>query len=72
MENKELKFKTTLDCGGCVAKVKSDLDKSDGIERWNVDTNNADKTLSVSSKGITEDEVIAIIQSKGFKAEPIA
>jgi len=71
MENKELKFKTTLDCGGCVSKVKSDLDNATGIQEWNVDTANADKTLTVSSKGITEDEVITIIKSKGFKAEPI-
>lgn len=72
MENKELKFKTTLNCGGCVSKVRADLDKAGGIEQWNVDTDNADKILTVSSKGITEDEVVAIIQSKGFKAEPIA
>ena len=59
MENKEFQFKTNLNCGGCVSKVKSDLD-------------NADKILTVSSKGITEEEVIAIVKSKGFKAEPIA
>jgi len=71
MENRSLKFKTTLDCGGCVSKVKSDLDNAAGIREWNVDTANADKILTVSSKGITEDEVISIIKSKGFKAEPI-
>jgi len=71
MENKELKFKTTLNCGGCVSKVKSDLDSSAGITEWNVDTDNPDKILTVNSKGITEDEVIAIIKSKGFKADPI-
>lgn len=72
MENKEFQFKTTLNCGGCVSKVKSDLDSSAGISEWNVDTDNPDKILTVSSKGITKDEVIAIVKSKGFKAEPIA
>lgn len=72
MENKELKFKTTLDCGGCVSKVKSDLDNATGIQQWNVDTANADKILSVNSTGITQEEVIAILKSKGFKADPIA
>lgn len=71
MEHNNLKFKTTLNCGGCVSKVKSDLDNAEGIEEWNVDTENADKILTVSSTGITEDEVITIIKSKGFKAEPI-
>jgi len=71
MDNKELKFKTTLNCGGCVSKVQADLDNAEGICHWNVDTDNADKILTVSSKGITEDEVVAIIKSKGFKAEPL-
>ncbi|MFV0540038.1 MAG: heavy-metal-associated domain-containing protein [Aestuariibaculum sp.] len=71
MENKELKFKTNLNCGGCVSKVQADFDNVEGICHWNVDTDNSDKILTVSSKGITEDEVIKIIQSKGFKAEII-
>ena len=72
MENKEFQFKTTLNCGGCVSKVKSDLDDCAEISHWNVDTDHPDKILTVNSKGITEDEIIAIIKSKGFKAEPIA
>lgn len=72
MENKEYQFKTNLNCGGCVSKVQTDLDSADGICHWHVDTDNADKILTVSSKGITKDEVVAIIQRKGFKAEPIA
>lgn len=71
MENKDLQFKTTLNCGGCVAKVKSDLDNAAGIGDWSVDTNNNDKILTVASEGITEEEIIAIIKSKGFKAEPL-
>ncbi|HRP34118.1 MAG TPA: heavy metal-associated domain-containing protein [Agriterribacter sp.] len=72
MERKEFKFKTTLNCGGCVSKVQSDLDNAEGICHWNVDTANPDKILTVSSNGITPDEVAAIIKKKGFKAEPIA
>ena len=29
MENKELKFKTNLDCGGCVSKVQADFDNAE-------------------------------------------
>lgn len=72
MENKDLKFKTTLNCGGCVSKVQADFDKAEGIQDWKVDTENPDKILTVNSKGITEEEVINIVKSKGFKAEPIA
>lgn len=72
METKEFQFKTNLNCGGCVSKIQSDLDNAEGIHHWNVDTENSNKILTVSSKGITEDEVITIIKSKGFKAESIA
>lgn len=72
MENKELQFKTNLNCGGCVSKVKADLDNTTGICEWNVDTENVDKILTVKSKGITEADIITIIQGKGFNAEAIA
>ena len=71
MTNKDFQFKTNLSCGGCVSKGQSDLDNAEGICHWNVDTNNQDKILTVSSKGISEDEIIAILKSKGFAAEPI-
>lgn len=71
MENKEFRFKTTLNCGGCVSKVESDLDNHEGVCHWSVDTANADKILTVSSKGIDAEEVIALIKNKGFKAESL-
>lgn len=71
MENQNLKFKTNLNCGGCVSKVQAELDNATGICHWNVDTANADKILTVKSEGITEDEVIDIIKSKGFTAEAL-
>lgn len=72
METKELKFKTTLNCGGCVSKVKTDLDNTTGIHEWSVDITNSDKILTVTSTGITPDEIITIVKSKGFKAEAVS
>lgn len=71
MENKEFQFKTNLNCGGCISKVKSDLDNAEGVSHWNIDTDNADKILTVTSKGISKEEVLTIIKSKGFKIEPL-
>lgn len=71
MESKVLQFKTNLNCGGCVSKVKSDLDHANGISEWNVDTGHSDKILTVKSEGVTKDEIVAILQRRGFKAEPI-
>lgn len=71
MENKKIQFKTTLNCGGCVSKVQADLDAKVGIGKWTVDTDNADKVLTVKTEAVTEDEIVAILKRKGFKAEPI-
>lgn len=72
MENKELKFKTNLNCANCVSKVQATLDSTEGIAEWKVDTEDVDKILTVSSQGITKDQVLEIVKSKGFKIEPIS
>lgn len=72
MENKELKFKTNLNCGNCVSKVQPAFDSAEGIAEWNVDTDNEDKILTVSSKGISENEILEIVKSKGFKIETLS
>ena len=71
MEYKEYQFKTTLNCGGCVAKVQSDLDAAVGAGQWSVDTDNPDKTLTVHSTEISPEEVAGIVKSKCFEAELI-
>jgi copper chaperone len=71
MENKNLQFKTNINCGGCVASVKPHLDNADGICHWEVDTTNKDKVLTVKSEGITEQEVIDTVKKAGFTIEPL-
>ncbi len=71
MENQNLQFKTNINCGGCVAAVKSHLDNAEGICHWDVDTTNKDKILSVNSEGITREQVLEIVEKAGFKAEPL-
>jgi copper chaperone len=46
------KFKTNINCNGCVEKVSPFLINADGICHWDVDTANKDKILSVHSEGI--------------------
>ena len=53
METKAYRFKTNLQCGNCVSKVKPALDTAEGIVRWDVDTENPDKILTVESSGIS-------------------
>jgi copper chaperone len=69
--NKTLKFKTNINCGGCIAKVTPFLNGAKGIGNWEVDTDNRNKVLTVVSDGITENEVIDVVQKAGFKIEHI-
>lgn len=70
MEN-EMKFKTSINCGGCVARVTPLLNSAEGIESWSVDTDNPDKILTVKGNGITEDKVVETVKKAGFKIERI-
>lgn len=71
METQTFQFKTNINCSGCVASVKPFLDQAPGLCHWDVDTSNKDKVLTVSSDGITEQEVIETVQKAGFKIEPV-
>ena len=68
-QNKTLQFKTNINCGGCVATVTPFLDEAKGIKRWEVDTTNREKLLTVHSDGITAQEVIEKVKEAGFKIE---
>lgn len=68
---KELKFKTNINCGGCVSAVTPHLDKKEGIEKWEVDTNNPDKILTVHTDALTQEEVIETVKAAGYNAEAI-
>lgn len=66
---KNLQFKTNINCGGCVTSVKPHLDNAEGVCEWEVDTSNKDKILTVKADGVSEEQVINIINKAGFKAE---
>ncbi len=72
-DNKQnIKFKTTINCSGCVAAVKPHLEKLEGLASWTVDTDDKDKILSVSLAGATGEEVVESVKKAGFQIEPIA
>ena len=66
-----LQFKTNIKCGGCVATVTPYLNSVEGIEKWEVDTANPDKILSVESQKATAEDIRQVIEKAGFKAESI-
>lgn len=67
----ELKFKTSINCNNCVAKVKPSIEKVQGIENWKVDTDNTDKILTVKSSGATVQQIIDAVEMVGFDIEQV-
>ena len=68
---KRYQFKTTINCGGCVAKVTPHLNSNREITSWNVDINNPEKILTVETESLQQEEVKEIIEKLGFKADEI-
>lgn len=68
---KIVKFKTNINCDGCIKSVTPFLNEVDTIDTWKVDTKNPDKILEV----ILEDDNIKIVmetvKEAGFNIEEI-
>ena len=68
-----LKFKTNINCGGCVATVTPTLNGLKNIQHWEVDTANPDKILTVKADdNLKATEVIDTLKQKGYNAIAIA
>lgn len=68
---KQYQFKTNINCGGCIATVTPHLNGNKDIKEWKVDTNNPNKILTVTTENLASDEVKAIVQKAGYKAEEL-
>lgn len=66
---KTFKFKTNINCGGCIEKVKPFFDNEPGIKKWDVDIKNPDKTLVVETENLTSKDVKKLVSNAGFMAE---
>lgn len=67
-----LKFKTNIKCGGCVSTVTPHLNGLTELTKWEVDTNNPDKILTVESASELNAELIQdTLKKAGFQAEQV-
>lgn len=66
-----IKFKTTINCGTCVAKVTPVLNEQENVNSWSVDTDNPDKILTVEGNHIDEADLVKSLSKIGYKAEKI-
>jgi len=69
---KTLKFKTNVNCGGCIATVTPYLNKLSGIDNWSVDTTNPNKILTVETPDLDAKVIIEVLKEAGYKGEVIA
>ena len=63
-----LKFKTNINCGGCIKAVTPTLNGEKAIQTWQVDTANPDKILTVDTD-LNPEQVRALVEEAGFKIE---
>jgi len=63
-----LRFKTNIKCSGCLAKVSPALNEKVGVDSWEVDVTNPQKTLTVIGEQ-SADEIISAVRSAGFEVE---
>ncbi|MBI0398080.1 heavy-metal-associated domain-containing protein [Cyclobacterium marinum] len=64
-----LKFKTNINCGGCLSKVTSFLNEEKDIEKWDVNLKSENRVLTVETSKLNAEEVKKTVHKAGFNAE---
>jgi copper chaperone len=67
-----LKFKTNVNCGGCIAKVTPLLNEVKGIIKWNVDTANPLRILTVETDDLPPEVIVETLKEAGYNADLMA
>lgn len=67
-----LKFKTSINCANCLRAVTPFLDAEASIEKWQVDTNDPAKTLTVEGPNPIPELIMKAVSQAGFDIEPAA
>lgn len=67
-----LKFKTNIKCSGCIAAVTPFLNELSEVSKWEVDTNNPDKILTIEGDDSLDAEtVVNTIEKAGYAAKEL-
>lgn len=68
---KTLKFKTNVNCGGCIATITPHMNQVKGIEKWSVDTANPQKILTVETTDLQPEVIVETLKNAGYRAEKV-
>ncbi|KYG77249.1 hypothetical protein AWW68_00325 [Roseivirga spongicola] len=66
-----LKFKSNINCTGCLSKVTPVMNDEKAIQQWDVNLEHDDRTLTVETNDLSAEEVQKIVGKVGFKAQLI-
>ena len=66
---KTLKFKSNINCTGCLSKVSPVLNEEQSIKKWDVDLKHDDRILTVETDSLSSDEIKQTVQKAGFIAD---
>jgi copper chaperone len=65
-----LQFKTGINCANCLRAVTPFLDAESSIQKWQVDTDNPAKILTVEGENLIPEQVMKAVAQAGFDIEP--
>ncbi len=68
----EAKFKTTIQCNGCLSKVTPKLNEILEEQSWSVDLESDDRILTVNDNNVSVDAVVSAVKSVGFEIEELS
>ena len=68
----EARFKTTIQCNGCLSKVTPKLNEILKEQSWSVDLESDDRILTVNDDNVSVDAVVSAVKSVGFEIEELS
>jgi copper chaperone CopZ len=67
---KTYKFKTNINCNGCIKAVSPFLNQLEATE-WEVDIQDKRKVLEVRSDKVDREDIIGKVKEAGYEIEPL-
>ncbi len=68
---KTVKYKTNINCNGCIKSVTPFLNDLDNVDLWKVDIENPDKILEVTLDDDNDKTVTDAVKKAGFEINKI-
>jgi len=68
---KTVKYKTNINCNGCIKSVTPFLNDLDNVDLWKVDIENPDKILEVTLDDENDKMVTDAVKKAGFEISKI-